>query len=130
MYAVIRTDHDALHFIGKLDAYNVESLREHARAMRRDRDAVEAWISVDPAERRGLGSIADRWFAGFEADGVRVQLAPPTSAPPLEFLPTPSRGAERPGHPRARASNGRNSAPRNNVLVSVDSAPTLPSTRP
>jgi hypothetical protein len=95
MYAVIRTDHDALHFIGKLDAYNVESLREHARAMRRDRDAVEAWISIDPAERRGLGSIADRWFAGFEADGIHVELAAPTSAPPLELLTPPNRESVR-----------------------------------
>jgi hypothetical protein len=94
MYAVIRTDHDALHFIGKLDAYNVESLREHARAMRRDRSAVVAWISIDPAERRGLGSVADRWFAGFEADGVRVELAPPTSAPPLDLLSSPNRNSD------------------------------------
>jgi len=89
MYAVIRSDHDALHFIGRLDAYNVESLREHARAMRRERTAVEAWISIDPAERRDLGSVADRWLAGFEADGVRVELAAPTSAPPLELLRPP-----------------------------------------
>ena len=83
MHAVIRTSNDCIHLIGHVDAYNVESLRDHVRGMGRAGD-VSVVIDIAPADKGALIQHAGRWLSRLAGSGVpvRVQSGPrPISLP-------------------------------------------------
>ena len=71
MHAVIRNGHDSLHLIGHVDAYNLESLRDHTKAMARN-GGLSVVIEVSPADERRLAEQAGRWLDRLARDGVPV----------------------------------------------------------
>jgi hypothetical protein len=73
MHCVIRSGHDALHLIGRVDAYNLESLRDHTRDMgRAGRISLE--IHVGPGDEERLMREAGRWLDDLTRRGVPVML--------------------------------------------------------
>jgi hypothetical protein len=71
MHAVIRNGHDALHLIGHVDAYNLESLRDHTTAMGRD-GGLSVVIEVSPKDEELLTAQAGRWLDRLARSGVPV----------------------------------------------------------
>jgi hypothetical protein len=71
MRAVIRNSHESLHLMGHVDAYNVDSLRDHAVAMSRD-GGLSLTIEVSPNDEESLARFAGRWLARLMRDGVPV----------------------------------------------------------
>jgi hypothetical protein len=71
MHAVIRNGHDALHLIGHVDAYNLESLRDHTRAMGRD-GGLSVVIDLSPSDEETLTRQAGRWLYRLARAGVPV----------------------------------------------------------
>jgi hypothetical protein len=75
MHAVIKNRHDALHLIGHVDAYNLESLRDHSSAMGRDGD-LSITIEVAPSEIDRLTQQAGGWLDRLVRRGVPVLIRP------------------------------------------------------
>ena len=71
MHAVIRNGRDALHLIGHVDAYNLESLRDHATTMNRA-GGLSLVIEVTPRDEPQLTQHAGRWLDRLTRDGVSV----------------------------------------------------------
>jgi hypothetical protein len=71
MRAVIKNSHESLHLMGHVDAYNVESLRDHTVAMARD-GGLSVTIEVSPRDEDLLARHAGRWLARLVRDGVPV----------------------------------------------------------
>jgi hypothetical protein len=71
MHAVIRNRHDSLHLIGHVDAYNLESLRDHTKAMARA-GGLSVVIEVSPTDERRLTEHAGRWLDRLARDGASV----------------------------------------------------------
>jgi hypothetical protein len=73
MHAVIRNRRDALHLIGHVDAYNLESLRDHTKAMGREGN-LSVVIDVTPSEEERLTQHAGHWLARLTRRGVPVLI--------------------------------------------------------
>jgi len=73
MHAVIRNGHDALHLIGHVDAYNLESLRDHTKAMGRD-GGLSVVIEVSPSDEQMLAQQAGRWLDRLSREGIPVMV--------------------------------------------------------
>jgi hypothetical protein len=73
MHAVIRGGHDVLHLIGHVDAYNIESLRDHVTSMTRSGD-VSLFIEVTSKDSRQLSSRAGGWLDHLAHQGVSVKV--------------------------------------------------------
>ena len=71
MHAIIRNGHDALHLIGHVDAYNLESLRDHTKAMARE-GTLSVVIEVTPSDEQRLTQQAGRWLDRLAREGVPV----------------------------------------------------------
>ncbi|HWP66680.1 MAG TPA: hypothetical protein VNO26_12280 [Candidatus Limnocylindria bacterium] len=82
MHAIIRNGHDAIHLIGHVDAYNVESLRDHVRGMR-GRGQVSLSIDISPADTEALQRHAGRWLERLVADGMRVAVRAGNASVPI-----------------------------------------------
>jgi len=71
MHAIIRNGHDALHLIGHVDAYNLESLRDHTKAMAREGE-LSVVIEVSPRDEELLTQQAGHWLERLAREGVPV----------------------------------------------------------
>ncbi len=71
MHAVIRNGQDALHLIGHVDAYIIESLRDHTRAMGRD-GALSLEIDVNPNDAERLTRQVGTWLDRLTRRGASV----------------------------------------------------------
>ena len=71
MHAVIRNRNDAIHLIGHVDAYSLESLRDHTRTLGRD-GGLSIAIDVNPSDAERLREKAGRWFDRLTRRGVPV----------------------------------------------------------
>jgi hypothetical protein len=71
MHAVIRNGNDALHLIGHVDAYNLESLRDHTKAMARA-GGLSVVIDVSPSDEERLTQTAGRWLDRLSRAGTLV----------------------------------------------------------
>ena len=85
MHAVIRSPKDAIHLIGHVDAYTVESLRDHVRHMARH-GAVSLAIDMDPADQEALHRHAGRWLGRLVASGATVTVRAGARSIPLPVL--------------------------------------------
>jgi hypothetical protein len=76
LHAVIRNRDDAMHFLAEVNAYNLKTLEQHARAMARSCETVVD-IELDPADRDYLIRRGQRWMQRLaNLDGVSVNIAP------------------------------------------------------
>ena len=73
MHAIIRNRHDALHLIGHVDGYNLESLRDHTRAMGRE-GSLSLVIEVSPHDEHRLAEQAGSWLDRLTREGVSVVI--------------------------------------------------------
>jgi hypothetical protein len=76
MYAVIRAGGEALHFIAELNPYNLQTLRDYARGIARDRGPAELRISFDATDEIALRQLGERWLPRLAASGVSLFLEP------------------------------------------------------
>ncbi len=80
-HATIRTSRDALHIIGEVDPYNLQTLQQHVRGASRDanRGAVYLLIQVNTRDGPEFARYAQPWLQRLKSRGVRVdvQVGPP-----------------------------------------------------
>jgi hypothetical protein len=73
MHAVIRTDRDAFHFFGEVNAYNIQTLRYYVRWPAKDAGAVRLRLHVDAADRKALESYGLQWLSKLPGTVVEIR---------------------------------------------------------
>jgi hypothetical protein len=90
LHAVIRSEQGAVHVIGDISEYNLETLVEHARYSLAHGEAVTMKVEVDPGERDLFLAQSQRWMRRLSRSGVQVDVEvaagtedrrPPLAAP-------------------------------------------------
>lgn len=74
LHAVIRSDQGAVHVIGDISEYNLETLVEHARYSLAHGEAVSMTVEVDPGERELFLIQSQRWMRRLTRSGVQVDV--------------------------------------------------------
>jgi hypothetical protein len=74
MHATVRSQRGALHFIGEVNPYNLEVLRQYLRDTSREEGGVSLRIAVDADDQQAFAEQARRWLAGLGRLGVAVEL--------------------------------------------------------
>ena len=73
-HAVVRSGHDALHFIAEIDGYNIQTLQQYMRGAVRERESPELFVQVDSPEQGRWEKATRRWLSRLSSSGVRVQV--------------------------------------------------------
>jgi hypothetical protein len=74
LHAEIRSRRDALHFVGELSGYNLQTLRQHMTQVMHDSSAVRVHIQVAPSELPFFQRHACRWLPALQARGAIVEV--------------------------------------------------------
>lgn len=74
LHAVIRSDHDALHFIGEVNLYNLETVEQHVRSYLKEGDRLELRFEVDPKDRRRFEQQAGPFLSRYTSSGIPVEV--------------------------------------------------------
>lgn len=75
MHARISTEHDAFHFFGEVNPYNLETLRQHVRQTMHDDGGIRLLVEIEPADQRAFNQRTARWLPRLVATGTDVQIA-------------------------------------------------------
>jgi hypothetical protein len=70
--AVVRSGREAIHFIGDLNGYNLQTLQLHARGARRDGAAVRVEVELDDGDAALWRRYARTWLQRMRRAGVTV----------------------------------------------------------
>jgi hypothetical protein len=73
-HAVVRSAHDALHFIAEIDGYNLETLQQHVREAVKESGSAELYVEVDSPEQAGWELKTRRWLSKLSRTGVQVRV--------------------------------------------------------
>ena len=73
-HAIIRTDQDAFHLIGDLDAYAWQTLQQHVRSARREHDDVRLRLALDPLSHQAMPRHMRRWVRRLIDTGIIVEV--------------------------------------------------------
>jgi hypothetical protein len=81
LHAVIRSGQGAVHVIGDISEYNLETLVEHARYSLAHGDTVSMKVEVDASERELFLTRSQRWMQRLARSGVEVDVISTPRAP-------------------------------------------------
>jgi hypothetical protein len=70
--AVIRSGHEALHFIGDLNGYNLQTLQLHARGALRESGSARVELELDESDAAVWKHYGRGWLARMDRAGVPV----------------------------------------------------------
>lgn len=75
-HAVIRNRQGALHFIGEVDGYCLDTLRDHIGSVRRQADpsCLHLQIGVDAEQREEFEQRTRRWVKNLLLAGATVTI--------------------------------------------------------
>ena len=83
--ARIVSPHSSLYFAAEPTAYDVETIRQHLRAMMTPRKEVVVELRIDPADAQAMPLRA--WLTELEQNGVRTrQLLPEHAGTPVKSV--------------------------------------------
>ena len=79
LHAVIRSEQGAVHVIGDISEYNLETLVEHARYSLAHGETVSMKVEIDVGERDLFLERSQRWIRRLTRSGVQidVEVTPP-----------------------------------------------------
>jgi hypothetical protein len=75
LHAVIRSRHDALHFFGEVNPYNLQTLRDHARQSAREDDTLHVRFEIAGSDRQTFARYTDKWLGALQQSGASVEVA-------------------------------------------------------
>jgi hypothetical protein len=89
--AIIRSGNDALHFIGDLNGYNLQTLQMHARGALRESGCVQVELELEECDATTWKHFERGWLARMDRAGVDVLVhaetcEPPAASPPPEVV--------------------------------------------
>ncbi len=94
LHAVIESRHCALHLISEVNAYNMQTLRQHVTGPANEHEPVYLKIQLDPADIPEFERHTRRWLPVMVSTGrVEVQLVQPTDTVPRATLLRPEQSA-------------------------------------
>lgn len=70
--AVIRSGNEALHFIGDLNGYNLQTLQMHARGALKEMGCVQVELELDESDAATWKHFERGWLARMDRAGVDV----------------------------------------------------------
>lgn len=74
LYAVIRCGSESLHFLGKVSAYNIQTLRNHARQSTETVDALQLLFEIAPADQQAFVRCTKNWLSHLRRCGAKVEV--------------------------------------------------------
>jgi len=74
LHARIRTGRDAFHFIAEVNAYNLQTLRQHVRQSLRESDDLALSMRIDRADQPAFERHTARWLPALIKAGTCVEL--------------------------------------------------------
>jgi hypothetical protein len=72
LHAVIRTEHDAFHFFGEVNGYNMQTLCQHVRQSNREGCTVRLQLRIDSIDRETFETHGSKWLSSIA--GTRVDI--------------------------------------------------------
>ena len=87
LHAVIRWEHDALHFFGDVTSYNLQTLRLHVRDRARNGGVPAVRFEVDAEDRPRFVKHMSSWLA--ELRGVASPLEVVVGGVPMPIWDSP-----------------------------------------
>jgi hypothetical protein len=85
--AIIRSGNEALHFIGDLNGYNLQTLQMHARGALREIGCVHVELELDESDAATWKHFERGWLARMDRAGVDVLVHTEECAPQTVSLP-------------------------------------------
>ena len=78
LHVRIRSPHDAFHFIGEVNPYNLQTLQHHIRQSLRENGRLTVAVQIDPADEPLFSRYAADWLheLGDRGTAVHVDAAP------------------------------------------------------
>lgn len=78
LHVRIRSPHDAFHFIGEVNPYNLQTLRHHIRQSLRENGRLTVAVQIDPADEPLFSRYAASWLheLGDRGTAVHVDATP------------------------------------------------------
>jgi len=73
-HAIIRSRGSVLHLLAEVDAYSLESLRQHVASAMREEPPVHVVIDVDAPEHDEVSGRLRRWAKRLESAGAAVDI--------------------------------------------------------
>jgi hypothetical protein len=70
--ATVRSGHEAVHFIGDLNGYNLQTLQLHARGALKESGSALVELELDESDAQTWQQYAQRWLARMDRAGVSV----------------------------------------------------------
>lgn len=74
LHAQIRTPHDAFHFIGEVNSYNVQTLHQHLRQTIREGAQVKLSLLIDARDEVEFARYSARWLPELIESGITVEM--------------------------------------------------------
>lgn len=92
LHVRIRSPHDAFHFIGEVNPYNLQTLRHHIRQSLRENGRLTVAVQIDPSDEPVFSRYAARWLHDLGDRGTAMHVdAMPTGAGAALREPRPPR---------------------------------------
>ena len=91
--AIIRSGHEALHFIGDLNGYNLQTLQLHARSALKEIGSARVELELDESDAVTWKHYERAWLARMDRAGVTVLVRAKASGP--QSAPSPPEIARR-----------------------------------
>jgi hypothetical protein len=85
--AIIRSGNEALHFIGDLNGYNLQTLQMHARGALKESGCVHVELELDESDAATWKHFERGWLARMDRAGVDVLVHAETGATEAISLP-------------------------------------------
>jgi len=74
LHATIHGGQETLHFFGEVAPYNLQTLQQYVRSLRRDHDRLSLRVEVDAGDESDFHRYAGRWLRRLSGRGVRVDV--------------------------------------------------------
>jgi len=74
LHARIRTGRDAFHFIGEVNAYNLQTLRQHVQQSLRECTDLTLSMRIDLPDQRAFERYTAAWLPALIEGGTAVEL--------------------------------------------------------
>ncbi len=74
LHAVIRAGKEAFHFFGDVDAYSLQTVRQHVRQGSKEFGNVHLSLEIDPADQKEFQRRSRRWLPRLSDAGTVVEV--------------------------------------------------------
>ena len=74
LHAVIRSDHDALHFFGEVSGYNLQTLRQYVRQGTRDGGTLQVRVEIESDDQPVFAKHTAKWLPALVNSGARIEV--------------------------------------------------------